>query len=98
MEIPTFGGRIVALDVNAWKRWTGAERRVLLPQDYVDAQSATYAFAYIDSRQAQEGFLYLGAGEEVAVWLNGEPVLARQQVQTLNEELAAADLRAGCFI
>ncbi|MBI2505227.1 MAG: DUF362 domain-containing protein [Candidatus Latescibacteria bacterium] len=63
-----------------WKRWTGAGRRVLLPQDYVDAQSATYTFAYIDSREAQEGFLYLGAGEEVAVWLNGEEVLARQQV------------------
>jgi hypothetical protein len=63
-----------------WKRWTGAERRVLLPQDYVDAQSATYAFAYIESREAQEGYLYLGAGEEVAAWLNGEEVLARQQV------------------
>lgn len=63
-----------------WKRWTGTKRRVLLPQDYVGAQSATYAFAYIDSRSAQEGYLYLGAGEELALWLNGEPVLARQPV------------------
>ncbi len=64
----------------AWKQWTGAERRVLLPQDYVDARSTTYAFADIDSREAQEGFLYLGAGEEVAVWFDGELVLGRQQV------------------
>ena len=64
----------------AWKRWIGTERRVLLPQDYVDAQSATYAFTYVDSREAQDGFLYLGAGEQVSVWLNGVLVLDRRQV------------------
>jgi uncharacterized protein (DUF362 family) len=64
----------------AWKRWTGAGRRVVLPQDYTDAQSATYAFTYIESRTAQEGFLYLGAGEGLAVWLDGQRIFGPERV------------------
>ena len=53
---------------------------VELPQDYVDAVSGIYAFTYIYSRDARDGFLFLGSEDGLQVWLNGQEVFAGEQV------------------
>jgi hypothetical protein len=66
----------------AWTKLEATERFAVLPEGYVASQSATYAFAYIQSSAAQDGFLHLGADDGAKVWVNGQQVFAKEKVGT----------------
>ena len=84
-----------------WKVVEGApvprEQFVLLPEDYVETLSVTYAFAYIHSDQDQNGYLHLLGDDGLKVWLNGQEVYANERLtaRTLGDEKVAVSLHRG---
>lgn len=49
-----------------------------------EARKSSYAYTLVHSRQAQDGFLWLGYDEHVKVWLNGEVVFTKPSRTVFN--------------
>jgi uncharacterized protein (DUF362 family) len=83
-----------------WTQVQGApmphERHVVVPGELIDALSVAYAFTYVYSPEAQEGYLYLGGENGLKVWLNGQEVFAQEQVaKGTSQQKVAVSLQQG---
>lgn len=89
------------IDGIAWKAHQGLPvpraQLMQLPEDYVDANSVTYAFAYIHSDREQDGYLYVAGNDGLKIWLNGEQVLVAEEMseKLLENEAMPISLRRG---
>ena len=84
----------------AWTKVEGVqiphERHVVLPDELMANRSIAYAFTYIYSPEAQDGYLYLGGENGLKVWLNGQEIFVKDKVVVdTSREKVAVSLQQG---
>jgi uncharacterized protein (DUF362 family) len=100
-DVEPFEGQFVNGQV--WTKMVSDDDKIDLRRYFHDryeeykADVVSYAFTYVHSETAQDGFLWVGADDAVKVWLNGEEALVNPNTGThkLAEDRVPISLQTG---